>query len=66
MPLNSNSGRINQILINGHYGFDVIFPNINNKAPEVFIAGGFIATLDVSDFIISHESKVSNLIIQGK
>ncbi len=54
MPLNSNFGRINQLLINGHYGFDVIILNINNKAPGVFIAGGFIATLDVSDFIISH------------
>jgi hypothetical protein len=32
------------------------------KAPGVFISGSFIATLDVSDFIISSKSKIGNLI----
>jgi hypothetical protein len=50
----SNFGKIIQIFKNGHYGFDIIILNINNKAPKVFMAGGFIATIDVSDFIISY------------
>jgi hypothetical protein len=49
----SNFGKINQIIKNGHYGFDAIILNINNKAPSVFMSGGFIETLDVFDFIIS-------------
>ena len=32
----------------------------------MFMTGGFIATLDVSDFIISSRSKIGNLIVQGK
>lgn len=62
----SNCRKINQIIRNDHYGFDVIIFNINNKAPRVFMTGGFIATLDVFDFIISSWSKVGNLIVQGK
>ena len=53
---------MNQIIKNGYYGFEVIILNINTKAPGVFTTGGFIATLDVSDFIISSSSKVGNLI----
>ena len=49
----SNFGRINQIIKNGYYGFKVIILDINTKAPGVFKTGGFIATLDVPDFIIS-------------
>jgi hypothetical protein len=33
----------------------------NNKAPGVLNTGRFIATLDVSDFIISAGSKIVNL-----
>lgn len=40
----------------------VIILNINNKAPGVLMTRGFIATLDVSDFIISIKTKLGNLI----
>jgi hypothetical protein len=40
---------------------EVIIININNKAPDVLMTRGFIATLDVSDFIISVKTKIGNL-----
>ena len=39
---------------------------INNKAPGVFMTGGFSAALDVSDFIISAWSKIGNDLVQDK